>query len=73
MAYPNLTAELARRNITQEQAAKAIGKTPETFSRWMTGKNGIPLPDAFELRDKLFPNESIDYLFAEEPISKSVA
>lgn len=67
MAYPNLAAELTRNGITQEQAAKSINKTPETFSRWMTGKNRIPLNIAFELRDKLFPNVSVDYLFADEP------
>ena len=67
MAYPNLAAELTRNGITQEQAARSINKTPETFSRWMTGKNGIPLNIAFELRDKLFPDVSVDYLFADEP------
>ena len=67
MAYPNLAAELTRHGITQERAAAVVGKTPETFSRWMTGKNGMPVDVAFALRDALFPTRSIDYLFAAEP------
>ena len=67
MAYPNLAAELARHEITQEEVARAIGKTPETVSRWMTGKNGMPVEKIMEIRDKFFPTLSIDYLGDPEP------
>ena len=69
MAYPNLSAELKRYGITQSQMAERINKTPETVSRWMSGKNAIPIGDCFRIKQELFPNLSVDYLFASEPIS----
>jgi len=69
MAYPNLSAELKRYGITQGQLAERINKTPETVSRWMSGKNAIPIGDCFRIKEELFPNLSVDYLFASEPIS----
>lgn len=67
MAYPNLAAEMARHGVSQAQVAEAIGKTPETVSRWMTGKNPMPTDKAMEIRDRFFPGVTVDYLCAPEP------
>ena len=69
MAYPNLSAELKRYGITQDQMAEKIGRPPETVSRWMTGKNSMPVGECFRIKEEVFPNLSVDYLFASEPIS----
>ena len=69
MAYPNLSAEMRRFNIEQREIAEHIGRTPETVNRWLTGKNPPSVEDAFKVRDTFFPNMSVDYLFADDPIS----
>lgn len=68
MAYPNLSAELRRYGITQDQMAERIGRPSETVSRWMNGKNAMPVGECFRIKEELFPNLSVDYLFANEPI-----
>lgn len=68
MAYPNLSAELRRYGITQEQLAECIGRKPETVSRWINGKNAMPVDACFRIKERLFPSMSVDYLFASEPI-----
>ncbi len=70
MAYPNLSAELRRYGITQEQMAERIGRKPETVSRWLNGKNAMPVGECFRIREELFPSMSVDYLFADSPISQ---
>ena len=67
--YPNLSAELARHGITQEDMASIIDRPPETISRWMSGKNAMPVGECFRIKEIVFPNLSVDYLFASEPIS----
>ena len=70
MAYPNLNAEMRRYGITQEQLAERIGRRPETVNRWMNGKNAMPVVECFRIRETLFPSMSVDYLFADSPISQ---
>ena len=69
MAYPNLTAELKRYGIQQDELASRIGTTPETISRWMNGKTKMPVEACFRIKREVFPSMSIDYLFASEPIT----
>ena len=73
MAYPNLTAEMARHGITQADVAEAVGKRPETVSRWMTGKTRIPIEKMFIIRDRFFPTLSIDYLADPTPLDPTPA
>lgn len=70
MAYPNLTAELKRYDISQEEMAARINTTPATVSRWMNGKQKMPVDACFRIKQTLFPNLSVDYLFADSPISQ---
>lgn len=69
MAYPNLKAELARNGITQIELAEAIGRDKSTVSILMNGGHqGFTIKQSQIIRDKFFPDFSIDYLFSEEPI-----
>lgn len=70
MAYPNLSAELSRYGITQEDMANRIGRKPETVSRWLNGKCKMPVGECFRIKEALFPTMSVDYLFADEPITQ---
>jgi plasmid maintenance system antidote protein VapI len=67
--YPNLSAEMRRYGVKQEEIANGIGRTPETVSRWLTGKNPLTVEDAFKIREQFFPSMSIDYLFSEKPMT----
>lgn len=68
LGYPNLSAELRRFGISQEELAERIGRTPETVSRWMTGKNPLSVEDAFKIKETCFPSMAVDYLFSDRPI-----
>ena len=67
MRYPNLEAEMARKQVTQGDIAAVIDKDVATISRRMTGAVGsFSVNEALEIRKELFPTESIEYLFAKE-------
>ena len=62
--YPNLEAEMARAGVMRKDVAALLGKTPDTISAWMEGKeSGFPVAYAFKLRNELFPGVSIEELF----------
>lgn len=71
--YPNLAAEIARTGISYGDvyatAADSVGKTVDTVSNWVSGRAGeLPVVAAFAIRDKHFPQLSIDYLFSTRPL-----
>lgn len=68
MAYPNLIAEMTRRNITAKDIAALIGRSPDTVSNWLKGKGDFPIGKAFVVQAAFFPACTIAYLFASEPI-----
>ena len=63
--YPNLRAEIARRNMSLEQVAAIIDRTMPSTSRKLSGKNdftlkeckklsvvfGLPIEELFEVRN----------------------
>ena len=61
--FPNLLAEMARNDITQEQLQIATGRNKSTISEKLNGKREFTLVEIKNIRDKLFPNLSLDYLF----------
>lgn len=63
MIYPNLEAEMARSGVTQKDVAFVVDKTPETISRWMNGKGMFTVGAAFRVKEELFPDFDVDYLF----------
>jgi transcriptional regulator with XRE-family HTH domain len=69
MSYPNLSAELKRYDITQEEMAERIGRKPETVSRWLNGKSKMPVEACFQIKEIIFPSMSVDYLFSNEPMT----
>lgn len=40
--YPNIDAERARNNLTQEDLATLLGISLKTFQNWISGKTAIP-------------------------------
>lgn len=64
--FPNLLAEMARNNITQEELQIATGRNRSTISDKLNGKREFTLVEIKNIKDKLFPNLSLDYLFEEK-------
>lgn len=67
LGYPNLKAEMARRNISVSEIAGAAGKSIPATSNNLNGRGSFTVDEAVKIRDKKFPEMSIDYLFSEEP------
>ena len=67
MTYPNLEAELKRCGYTRNDIADVLGIHVSGVSAMMTGKREFSIYRARKLRDALFPDMRIDYLFDQNP------
>lgn len=68
--YRNLEAELARKNITRVQLAQILGINVATCSEKLTKPGRLRIDEAMTIRDTLFPDMNLDYLFeVQKPIS----
>ena len=61
--YPNPRAEMARRGLTSQRLAQALRLNPGTLSAKLNDPSRLRLDEAFLLRDRFFPGESVEYLF----------
>ena len=66
MYYPNLEAELKRKNIRRIYLAKALGLALSTISDKLTGKSDISLSLAKKIKDFLGVDTPLEVLFATE-------
>ena len=66
IVYPNLRAEFSRELLSVSGVAKDLGITRARLSRALSGETEITLKLAFELRDKYFPDNSLEYLFTKK-------
>lgn len=66
MRYGNLLAEMARENITQNEIAILLGKTVSTTSKKINGKYPFTLDEAVEIKENLFKDKDISYLFEKQ-------
>lgn len=64
MLYRNLKAEMGRNNITNSDIAKCINKDVSTVSAKLNAPNRITLNECIKIKNKFFPNLTIEYLFA---------
>lgn len=71
MAYPNLNAEMTRRNISDKDIAKVVGRSADTVRNWRNGKGEFPIGKALEVQEVLFPMCPIAYLFSKVAITLS--
>lgn len=67
--YSNLKAEMARFKITNAMLAETIGVDPATMSQKLNLPDRLKLREAKSIQEKWFPSLSIDYLFADTPVS----
>lgn len=73
--YPNLEAELARKKLTNAICAKICKISEKSFSNKRSGKTEFTLLEIKLLQEKLFPNCTFEYLFADtlKPNNKKIA
>lgn len=64
--YPNLRAEIARKNMTLEPIAKALDITVPTLSQKFNGKYPITLNEAKKIKEFLNLDIPIEVLFETE-------
>ena len=64
--FPNLEAEMARSKITQLQMAEMLQVTPTTLSFKLNGKSSLSLKECVLIKQLMFPDKTLDYLFATD-------
>lgn len=68
--FPNLRAEMARKNISIQDIAKVIKTGRDTAGFKLSGKSPLHLGEVFKITDTFFPGEDVRYLFALEDNKK---
>lgn len=66
MGYPNLRAEMARANIGIKDLMVVTGKSRPGVSNNLNGRGKFSIDESLAIRNNLFPDLSIDYLFASD-------
>lgn len=66
MGYPNLKAEMARSNVGVKDLMVVTGKSRAGVSNNLNGRGKFSIDESIAIRNRLFPNASIDYLFASD-------
>ena len=62
--YPNLKAEMARNNIEIKMIMDVTGKSRGAVSNNLNGRGSFSIDEAIKIRNAIFPDASIDNLFA---------
>lgn len=62
--YPNLNAEMARRNLTVTRLAELTGIRYGTLVLKIRGKGTFTMKEAVQIRDAINKDLSLDYLFS---------
>ena len=73
--FPNLTAELARYQITQLALSNRLGLSPKTLTHKLSGKTQVSLAEMRAIQ-KAIPSVSslsLDYLFSSIPTNETDA
>lgn len=76
MLYPELEAAMARRHVTAAQIARCAGVGAGDVRRWMGANDEqFPVRAAFTVQARLFPDRSVEALFAPggAPLEKAKA
>lgn len=61
----NLKAEMARSSVSTEMIMDVLGKSDKTTRDKINGKSSLYFSEAVKIRDTLFPNLSLEYLFSQ--------
>ena len=62
--YPNLKAEMARHNVTNEMIAKTLEINPCTLSAKLKKHDRFKLSECQKIKETYFPTVELGFLFA---------
>lgn len=63
--FPNLEAEMAKRNITRKKLSEILSVTQTTLGLKLNGKAKLTLPECLEIKNAVAPDKSIEFLFED--------
>lgn len=66
MAYLNLKAEMAKRDVTAESMAKFLGIHRNSVANKLKGFSSFSIDEAMELKNKFFSDCEIEDLFNKD-------
>jgi hypothetical protein len=61
--FPNLRAEMARKNIKAINLAKILNISYDSVINKLNGKTDFTRTEIFKIKDSCFPNLGLEYLF----------
>lgn len=61
--FPNLKAEMARKDIKYSKIAEILGISYASVANKINGKTDFTRSEIFKIRDTLFPDMPLEYLF----------
>ena len=64
--YVNLEAEIARKGVAKKEIAETLGVRLATVYDKLKGKYPFTLDEALKMKDKYFPEFTLEYLFYSE-------
>ena len=65
--FPNLRAEMTRNGLKVEDLAETLGTSRRNVANRLNGSTQITIAECKTIRNSLFPELTIDYLFDPEP------
>lgn len=65
IAFENLRAEMARRQLSITEIANYLGITRDTLGSKLSRKRAINLDEALRIAREFFPEKDVYYLFKE--------
>ncbi len=71
IAYPNLRAEMGRKNINIQALADICGFTRDSLSRKLSRKSKLGIDDAFTIQQNVFLELDVKYLFTTEDMEQN--
>ena len=67
--FPNLRAEMARKNLNMTQLSEITGIPLQRLSVKLSGKRELLMKEAIKIKDALEVDMSLDELFKKEGVS----
>jgi len=61
--FNNLLKELKAKNITRRELAEKLGVTERVIYYKLSGTTEFTAAEMFKIKGKIFPNETLEYLF----------
>lgn len=66
MAFLNLKAEMAKRNVTIKAVSELLEIHRNSVANKLEGESNFFIDEAVKIRDAFFPTMDIEYLFGKE-------